>query len=245
MKEKQLLKNGKRQDGRGKKELRDIEIEAGFLKRADGSAYMEWGGNKVLGSVYGPRKCYPKHERNPYKARLNYNYRMATFSVDERTSPKPSRRSTEISKVSSEALEDALFLEYYPNTTIDIYVVIMEAEAGTRCAALSTASVALADAGIPMKDLVPSCASGKIDGEIVLDLAKEEDQDGEADLPVAYLPHSDKVSLMQMDGDLTPEEYEEALDLAVDGCMRVYEKQKEALKGKYKYIKEGEKNGDK
>ncbi len=240
-KDKKLMENGERLDGREKEELRDISIEAGFLKRADGSAYMEWGGNKVMASVYGPRECYPRHERNPYKARLNYNYRLATFSVDDRTSPKPGRRSIEISKVSKEALEDTLFLEYYPKTTIDVYVVILEAEAGTRCAALSTASVALADAGIPMKDLVPSCAAGKIEDEVVLDLAKEEDQCGQADLPIAYLPHKDEISLMQMDGDLTPEEYEEALDMAVDGCMRVYEEQKKALKEKYEQIQEGKK----
>lgn len=209
-------------------------------KRADGSAYLEWGENKVIAAVYGPRECFPRHQRNPYRARLNYNYRMAPFSVDDRASPKPSRRSREISKVSKEALQEVLFLEYFPKTTIDVYAVILEAEAGTRCAALTASSVALSDAGIPMKGLVPSCASGKIGGEVVLDLAKEEDQAGQADLPIAYLPHKGEISLMQMDGDLSSEEYEQALDLAVEGCMEVYEKQKQALKEKYAHIEEGE-----
>lgn len=239
-KEEELLKDGKRLDGRGKEDLREVKIEAGTLKRADGSAYLEWGGNKVIAAVYGPRECYPRHERNPYKARLNYNYRLAPFSVDDRKSPKPSRRATEISKVSREALEETLFLQYFPNTTIDVYAVVLEAEAGTRCAAITASSVALADAGIPMRGLVTSCAAGKIGEEVVLDLAKEEDQQGQADLPIAYLPHKDEISLMQMDGDLTPEEYEEALDLAVEGCMTVYEEQKRALKEKYADIEEEE-----
>lgn len=239
MKEKKLMKKGKRLDGRGKEDLRDITIEAGKLKRADGSAYLEWGGNKIIAAVYGPRECFPRHQRSPYKARLDYYYRLAPFSVEDRANPKPSRRGIEISKVSAEALSDVVFLEYFPNTTIDVYTVVLQAQAGTRCAALTAASVALADAGIPMKGLMPSCAAGKIEGEVVLDLSKDEDQCGEADLPIAYLPNKDEITLMQMDGDMTPKEYEEAVDLAVEGCMKVYEIQKKALKEKYSQFNEG------
>ncbi len=235
-KTKKLMKDGKRLDGRKPKEMRPIKIKAGYTKRADGSAYLEWGGNKIAASVHGPRTCYPRHERSPYKARIKYKYKLAPFSVDERSNPAPGRRDKEISKVSSEALEKVVFTEYFPKTTIDIYTTVLEAAAGTRVAALSAASVAIADAGIPMRDLVTACAAGKIEGKIVLDLDQDEDQMGQADLPVAYLPHSDEVTLMQMDGDLTTEEYEEALDLAIEGCMKVYEEQKNALKDKYKHI---------
>jgi len=237
-KTKKLMKKGKRLDGRKPDEMRPIKIKAGYVKRADGSAYIEWGGNKVVASVHGPRTCYPRHERSPYKARIQFKYKLAPFSVDDRANPAPSRRDKEISKVSSEALEKAVFTEYYPKTTIDIYATVIEAAAGTRVAALSAASVALADAGIPMRDLVPACATGKIEDTVVLDLNKDEDQEGQADLPVAYLPHSDEITLMQMDGDLTPEEYEEALDLAVDGCMKVYEEQKRALRERYEHIEQ-------
>ncbi len=237
-KTKKLMKKGKRLDGRKPDEIRPIKIKAGYTKRADGSAYLEWGGNKVAASVHGPRTCYPQHERSPYKARIKYKYKLAPFSVDERTHPAPSRRDKEISKVSAEALEEVVFTQYFPETTIDIYTTILQAAAGTRVAALSAASVALADAGIPMKDLVTACAAGKIEGKVVLDLDQDEDQMGQADLPIAYIPHSDEITLMQMDGDLTTEEYKEALDLAVDGCMQVYEEQKNALKDKYKHLEE-------
>ena len=99
-----LIKNGKRLDGRKADELRPIKIEAGVLDNADGSCYLEWGGNKVIAGVYGPRECLPRHTASPYKARLTYRYNMVPFSVDDRKRPGPDRRSTEISKISEEAL---------------------------------------------------------------------------------------------------------------------------------------------
>lgn len=243
----ELIKNGKRLDGRDLKDLRKITIKAGVLDRADGSCYLEWGENKVLAAVYGPRECFPRHEQDPYKARLKFRYNMAPFSVEERKRPGPDRRSTEISKVSREALEKIIFLEYFPKTSIDVFVEILQAEAGTRCAGLTAASIALADAGIPMRDLIVACAAGKIDGKIVLDLGKEEDNQGEADLPIGVIPRTKEIVLMQMDGKLNKKEFMEALDLALEGCMKIHELQKKALKEKYKSVEkeiEEENKGD-
>ncbi|MDH5441364.1 MAG: exosome complex exonuclease Rrp41, partial [Candidatus Bathyarchaeota archaeon] len=108
----------------------------------------------------------------------------------------------------------------------------------TRCAGVTAASLALADAGIPMRDLMVACASGKVDGKIVLDLNDVEDKEGEADVPVSLMPNLDVITLLQMDGMLTPKEFEEALSLAIDGCNRIYALQKEALKAKYIAIEE-------
>jgi exosome complex component RRP41 len=234
----QLIKDGKRLDGRALDELRPIKIEVGVLKRADGSCYLEWGGNKVMAAVYGPRECFPRHAQDPHKARLLFRYNMAPFSVEERKRPGPDRRSVEISKVCREALERVVFLKYFPKTSIDVFVEILQADAGTRCAGLTAASVALADAGIPMKDIVVSCAAGKIDSQIVLDLGKKEDNQGEADLPVAVLPRTKEIVLMQLDGIVSKEELKQARELAIKGCEKVYELQKAALKKKYEKIGE-------
>ncbi len=59
--------NGIRIDGRKVDELRPLKIEAGVLKQADGSAYVEWGKNKVLAAVYGPRECHPLSHAEPCK----------------------------------------------------------------------------------------------------------------------------------------------------------------------------------
>lgn len=220
-------------DGRKFDELRNIKIQAGVLNNADGSAYIEMGKNKILSAVFGPRELHPRHLQDPLKALVRCKYNMASFSVGERKKPGPDRRSIEISKIISEALEKVILTEQFPRTTIDIFIEVIEANAGTRCAGLNAASVALADAGIPMKGLISAVACGKVDGKVVLDLCKEEDNDGDADLPIAIIPRTGEIVLLQMDGHLTEEEFNTALNLGFNACNKIYELQRSALKRKY------------
>ncbi|MBE0519217.1 MAG: exosome complex exonuclease Rrp41 [Thermoplasmata archaeon] len=228
-----LDENGKRVDGRRPDEMRPIKIEAGVLNKADGSAYVEWGLNKVLAAVYGPRECHPRHLQNTTRALVQCHYNMAAFSVDDRKRPGPDRRSHEISKITSEALTHVVFTEYFPRTSIDVYIEVLQANAGTRCAGLTAASVALADAGVPMRDLVASCAAGKAADTVMVDLGKEEDNFGQADVPVGYVPRTEEIVLLQMDGELTHDEYTQSLKMAIEGCKKVYEEQRNALKRRY------------
>jgi exosome complex component RRP41 len=236
--EKLIDKKGIRLDGRKPDELRSIKLEVGVIPNADGSAYIEHGKNKILVGVYGPREVHPKHLALQDRTVLKCRYHMAPFSVQERKSPAPSRREIELSKVIRESLQPSIFMEYYPRTMIDVFIEILQADGGTRCASITAASLALADAGIPMRDLVVACAAGKVDDTIVLDLMDEEDKQGKADVPVALMPNLNAITLLQMDGKLTHEEFENAVNLAIDGCKRIYSMQKEALKAKYINVKE-------
>lgn len=228
-----LTPDGLRIDGRKLDELRPIRIVAGALTQADGSAFVEWGANKVMAAVYGPREVHPRHLQQNNKAIVQCRYNMAAFSVDERKRPGLDRRSQEISKVIAEAFESVIFAEEFPRTSIDIYIEVLQANAGTRCAGVVAASVALADAGIPMVDLLPAVAAGKVAGKIALDLKKEEDNYGEADLPMALVPQSGRLVLLQMEGHMNREELAQSLDLGVRGCREIYEKMKQALRDRY------------
>ena len=146
--------NGIRCDGRKVDETRRISIKAGVLRNANGSAYIEFGDNKIIAGVYGPRDVHPKHMSDSDTGILRCRYHMTPFSVGERKNPAPSRREIEISKVIKEALLPAVMLEKFPRTAVDVYIEVLQADGGTRCAALDAASVALADAGIPMRDMV-------------------------------------------------------------------------------------------
>jgi len=233
-------KKGLRLDGRKPDELRPIKIEAGVLKRADGSAYLEWGKNKVLAAVYGPREAHPRHIQDSSKAIVQCRYNMAPFSVSDRKRPGPDRRSVEISKIISEALENVVMTELFPRSSIDVFIEVLEANAGTRCAGLTAASVALADAGVPMRDLVVACAAGKVEDTVVLDLGKEEDNFGQADVPLAIVPRTGELVLLQMDGDMTQDELFKAMDMAMNAAMEIYELQKDALRRKYAVVAEEE-----
>ncbi len=228
-----INESGLRVDGRRPDELRPIKVEIGVLKNADGSAYIELGKNKVVVAVYGPKEVHPRHMALPDRAVLRCRYHMSPFSTDTRKNPAPSRREIEISKVIREALEPSLMLSDYPRTAIHVYLEVLQSDGSSRVAGISAASVALADAGINMRDLVVGCSAGKVDGVVVLDLNDTEDKEGEADLPVSIMPNLNQVTLLQMDGMLSSEEFSKAFEMALTGCRKIYEVQRNALLTKY------------
>ncbi len=228
--------DGKRVSGRAVDELRPVKIEAHVLENAPGSCYLEWGKNKIVAAVFGPRECHPRHQQRQDRAVVRATYNMNAFSVEDRKRPGLDRRSQEISKVVSEALAAVVLTAPFPRTAIDVYMEVLQADAGTRCAALTAAAVAVADAGIPMTELVAAVASGKVGGTVVLDLDKYEDNAGEADLPMGITSRTHRVVLMQMDGNFTTEQYHQALDYNFAAAGVLHEKQRDALRSRYQTV---------
>ncbi|MEM1560053.1 MAG: exosome complex exonuclease Rrp41 [Ignisphaera sp.] len=237
-KPKLINENGRRIDNRLPDELRPIKMEVGILKNADGSAYVEFGNTKIIAAVYGPREVVPRHEELPDRAIVRCRYRMLSFSTSERKSPAPSRREIELSKIIREAIESAILSQQYPRTAIDVFIEVVNADGGTRTAGITAASLALADAGVPMLDLVAAVAVGKVDGVLILDINEVEDMYGEADMPVAAMPGLNKITMIQLNGVLTPQEFKQAISLAMNGIKQLYEIQKEALRRKYAEVGE-------
>ena len=243
--EKLFREDGKRLDGRDKNELRPIKMEVGVLENADGSAYLEWGNNKIFCAVYGPREVHPDLLAKPASGILRVFYRMATFSVFERKRPAPGRREKEVSMVITDCLKPVLFLELYPGTSFEVFINVLDADGGTRCACTTVAALALADAGIPMRSLVTAVAIGKIDGELITDLSGIEDKAGDADLPCAMTWFNEELSLLQFDGSMDLEEFSQSLVLAKEALSKIYEIQLDALKKKYIEIQEEYSGGEK
>ncbi len=230
------MKQIKRNDNRRFDELRKMKAKVGIVGRADGSAMFQIGGTIALASVFGPRELFPAFQQDSKKGVLKCVYDLMSFSVSERKRPGPSRRSVEISMVTENALLPVLDLTRYPNTVVNVFINILQADAGTRCAGICAASLALADAGIPMRDLVSAVSVGKLGKTLVLDIDKKEEDypDGATDIPVAFVPRTGKLSLLQLDGEITRDELKEALKLAKKGCDEIYKLQIKTLKDKYK-----------
>ena len=224
----------KRIDGRKSNDLRPMTAKVGVVPNADGSAIFAFGNTVAIAAVYGPRLLHPQHMQNPATGILRCNYDLLSFSVNDRKKPGPSRRSQEISKMTEWALLPVLDLKEFPNTVIDVQIYIIQADAGTRTAGINAASLALAHAGIPMKNLVCSVAVGKQDKEIVVDLDKAEEDfeggEGPTDFPLAKIANTNEFTLIQLDGKIPPERVKEVLDLANTACDQIYEVQKKALK---------------
>ncbi len=224
---------------RGLLEPRPITARVGVIENADGSAFFKIGRTAAYAAVYGPRDLYPRALQNPRRAVLRTHYNMMPFSsVGERVRQGPKRRSIEISLVTEKALLPVLELEAYPNTAIDVFIELLQADAGSRAAGICAASMALAHAGIEMKDLVAAIAVGKVGGELVVDLEYEEEAfEGEvADIPIAMIPSTGEITLLQMDGPISKQELLKAISLAKPVLERIVKIQREALKEYYKSV---------
>ncbi len=226
----------RRIDGRKFDEIRPMEAKVGVIKRADGSAMFRFGNTIAYAAVYGPRNLYPKFLQDPAQGILRCYYNMMPFSSSgERVRPGGSRRSKEISMVTEKALKTVLNLKEYPNSVVDVFIELPQTEAGSRCAGICAASMALADAGLIMKDMVSAISVGRVDDKVVVDLDySEESYDGiVADIPIAYLPTLGKITLLQMDGIVPKKMLIDALQQGIKACQKISEVQKKALKQKY------------
>ncbi len=216
-------------------ELRKIEMKVQVIPNADGSAYVAFGNTKVIAAVYGPREL-PKFLQEDKKATIRVRYNMAAFSTDTRKNPGPDRRSIEISKVLKDAIENSLFIEDYPRATIDCYAEVISSDGSTRVTALNALSLSLAMAGIAMKDLIVACTAGKYNGELIVDLDQEEDNNGEADIAFGILPNKNEIVLLQMDGLLSKDEFLKLVEMLKDSCRKIYEEQVKAIKNYFENV---------
>jgi len=225
-----------RVDGRKFDELRPMEAKAGVIPNADGSALVKAGKTTAYAAVYGPRELFPRFKQNPKTGIVRCHYGMMPFSGSgERIRPGNSRRSQEIAMVMEKSLNAMIDLSAFPNAVVDIYVDLPQTDAGTRCAAISAASIALADAGIPMKDMISSVAVGEVDGTVVADLSYDEEAYDAvvSDIPVAMTHNTKEITLLQMDGEISKENLMKSLEMASVATDTVYELQMKALKEKF------------
>ncbi|KAG8477470.1 hypothetical protein CXB51_030929 [Gossypium anomalum] len=247
---------GLRLDGRRPMEMRQLRAEIGTVAKANGSAVFEMGNTKVIAAVYGPREMinvvnvFQVQNRSQQindQALVRCEYSMANFSTGDRMrKPKGDRRSTEISLVIRQTMEACILTHLMPRSQIDIFVQVLQVmernisilnvSAGTRSACINAATLALADAGIPMRDIVTSCSAG---------FELHEDSAGGPDVTVGILPKLDKVTLLQqfnltthssfyelllaylvhfpfiMDAKLPVDIFENVMGLATEGCKAI------------------------
>jgi exosome complex component RRP41 len=240
------MKYEKRHDGRDWLEMRPITAKAGVIKKADGSGYFKIGKTEAYAAVYGPRELHPKFMQDPKRGLLRCNYNMMPFSgAGERVRPGPSRRSKEISMVTQMALMPVVNLADFPNAVVDVFIELPQTDAGSRCAGICAAAIALADAGIQMKDMVAAISVGKVDDKLLVDLdydeeAWEEHSGKVADIPVAMVPSTGEITLLQMDGKITREELLAAIEKARPVFAQIAEIQRQAIKDKFDRWARGE-----
>ena len=235
-----------RADGRATDELRPIRITRGFTSNPAGSVLVEFGNTRVMCTA-SVEFGVPRFKRDSGEGWLTAEYAMLPSSTHERMPRESMRgkvkgRTHEISRLIGRSLRAAVDLRQLGENTIAIDCDVLQADGGTRTAAITGAYVALADAlaflqsqgvvpGQPLRAPVAAVSVGLIDGVPCLDLPYEEDSRAEVDLNVVMQEGGNFVEIQGTGehGLFGREQLGEMLDVAAQGCEELIAAQKAAL----------------
>eukprot|EP00178_Gracilaria_changii_P011279 TRINITY_DN321_c0_g2_i1.p1 TRINITY_DN321_c0_g2~~TRINITY_DN321_c0_g2_i1.p1 ORF type:complete len:304 (-),score=39.04 TRINITY_DN321_c0_g2_i1:745-1656(-) len=208
---------GFRNDGRQWDELRPVYLRVSLLSKASGSGYFEGGGTKVFCAVHGPR---PSSSNYTIHGTIHCDVRWAQFSGRQAASNRQGEMASEEEREFSTSLQRTLAavikLENYPKSRIDVCVFVLEDGGGGFAAVITAASLALADAGVEMTDLVAGSTVGVMDGQLVLDPTAKEEAGASAIVRVAYTINRAKVTDLMQQGELDIDQFREAIKV---GCV--------------------------
>nr|KAF6404742.1 exosome component 4 [Rousettus aegyptiacus] len=170
--------------------------------------------------------CWIRGSRSralPDRALVNCQYSSATFSTGERKRrPHGDRKSCEMGLQLRQTFEAAILTQLHPRSQIDIYVQVLQADGGTYAACVNAATLAVLDAGIPVRDFVCACSAGFVDGTALADLSHVEEAAGGPQLALALLPASGQIALLEMDARLHEDHLERVLEAAARAARDVH-----------------------
>ncbi|XP_021367728.1 exosome complex component MTR3-like [Mizuhopecten yessoensis] len=227
-KKKLQVLTGKRHDGRSPETLRPIFLKADVVSQARGSAYIEQDNTKVMCAVYGPREVGRKEDFS-MKGIINCVFKYATFSCRYRRSYQQDSEEKDMSVQLLDALEPAVCMHKFPKAQVDIYVTVLQNDGSALAAAITCASVALANAGVDMYDLVAGCSVRIADNLVLVDPTESEEYKSQDDNPVnhgsvtlGYMPSLYQVSAITSKGEIEFEVIKKAINLCGNTSQTLY-----------------------
>ncbi|XP_057955122.1 exosome complex component RRP41-like [Malania oleifera] len=215
-----------RPDGRGFQQCRPAFLRTGAVNAASGSAFAEVGNTRVIVSVFGPRES-KKAMKYSDIGRLNCNVSYTTFATPIRGQGSDHK---EYSSMLFKALEGAIILETFPKTTVDVFALVLESGGGDLPVVISCASLALADAGIMMYDLVASVSVSCLGKNIVIDPIAEEESYQDGSLMIACMPSRNEVTQLTITGEWSTPKINEAMELCLEACSKLAKIMRSCLK---------------
>ncbi|VDM67653.1 unnamed protein product [Strongylus vulgaris] len=219
-----VSEHGFRLDGRRPQQIRNISASLGTIRDAEGSAYFEQGGTKVvLCAVYGPYEG-KKSKQLEDRCVINCVFSMTRFAgVERRQRVRADRKSMEIERLIEKTFEGAVLVHLFPTSQIDIFCQIIQSDGSHLAACVNAASLAMSDAGIPMKGLVAASTCSIVDGQPVVDINQREETDLLPRLTLATLRGEDEVVLVELQNRVHVDQLPALLAAAKDTCKGVHE----------------------
>ena len=213
-------------DGRRPHEVRPITCKSSnIVLGADGSASVSMGLTKAIAYVYGPRPISKRLQKQDSAGVVQVEYRTATFgAIDRRRRSKGDRQSIERGLWIQKIFQEAIMIEQFPRSQVDIFVEILQSDGSPVSAAINAVTLALVNAGIPVKDLVTSCTLGLMDAKNVLvDLNHSETEKGagSASVCLATYARSGRMCLCEVESKIPVQAFEEACRLGIASCSEI------------------------
>ncbi|MDO8705976.1 MAG: ribonuclease PH [Sulfuricaulis sp.] len=235
-----------RPSGRKPEQLRDIRITRNYTKHAEGSVLVEFGETRVICNVSVEEKV-PNFLKGKGQGWVTAEYGMLPRSTGSRmnreaTAGKQGGRTMEIQRLIGRALRAALNMKQLGERTFTIDCDVIQADGGTRTAAITGAYVGLAQAmhklleartigAFPLRCAVAAVSAGILDGNPLLDLNYEEDYRAAVDFNVVMTEEGELVEV-QGTGESHPfarDAMNELLDLCEEGVQQLFAAQRAAL----------------
>ncbi|XP_037085484.1 exosome complex component MTR3-like [Pollicipes pollicipes] len=237
---------GVRLNGRKDDELRPIYLRLGTTLHAQGSCYLEMGATKVTAAVYGPREVARRSEFST-TGQLSCELKFAPFSCRRRRGYIPDNQERELSQTLRTAVEPAVCLHEFPKSNVDVFVYVLQDDGGALAAAVVAVSAALADASVPMYDLVAAAALRHTAGRDLLDpdsgeLAPRTAAEPSAehgDVTVGYMPQLQQVTCLYSEGVMSVDALDKSVGALTAACQRVYGVIRERLLRKARHVVNG------
>ncbi|KAF3634244.1 putative receptor-like serine/threonine-protein kinase NCRK-like [Capsicum annuum] len=223
-----------RPDNRGFYQCRPAYLRTGAVSTAAGSAYAEFGNTKVIVSVFGPRES-KKAMMYSDTGRLNCDVSYTTFATPHRGQGSDNK---ELSSMLHKALEGAIILESFPKTCVDVFAVVLESGGSDLPVVISCASLALADAGILLYDLVASVSVSCLGKDLVIDPISEEESYNDGSLMITCMPSRNQVTQLIVDGEWSTPKIHDAMELCLGACSKLGEVMRSCLKDVVTELKE-------
>ncbi|XP_057534003.1 exosome complex component RRP41-like isoform X2 [Amaranthus tricolor] len=201
-------------------------LKTGVVSAAAGSACAEFGNTKVIVSVFGPRES-KKAMMYSNVGRLNCSVSYTPFATHVRGQVSEHK---EFSSVLHKALEGAIILESFPKTTVDVFALVTESGGSELPVIVSCASLALADAGILMYDLVAAVSLSSLGNNLIIDPLLEEERNEDGSLMLTYMPSRSEVTQLTITGEWTAPKMHEGMELCLDASRKLAEIMRLCLK---------------
>mmetsp|Transcript_29581 Transcript_29581/g.56837 ORF Transcript_29581/g.56837 Transcript_29581/m.56837 type:complete len:257 (+) Transcript_29581:93-863(+) len=226
-----VLSKGRRADQRFPEDFRPVFLNLGTVPSASGSAYLEFRDTKVICSVFGPRPNSKSGTSNSTEGELRVDVKFTTFaSSSQRRKYTQDVEAKECQACVSSALQGVVLLDAFPKASVDLHVLVVEAQGGETAAAITCASAALAHAGIPMRDLVAGASVAYVQGDLLLDPSSLEERSADGVLTMAMMSSANEASQMFANGAWPNTRLTEAMELCMDGCAQLDELMRDQLR---------------